>query len=279
MTDQYSTHPQAGQAVEAGRLLREARERAGLDIQQASGRIKIPVRIVQALENGQWQQLGAPVFVRGQLRSYARMLEVDISAYLEQDELRTVRPVELVSHTHTPRYQRMFENTARRALYVVITLSFFAVPIWLWLATPSDGPQRQTASLDVMPTQPAGDAATPPVAVSATQPQAAPIAASMTPPLPRPQAQPAVAALQLRVSGDSWVQINAADGSSIEKGLLKAGEQRDFEAGQVGSMVLGNASAVEVQHAGSKVDLTPYQRANVARFTVSSDGSLAPVQD
>lgn len=278
MTDQYSTHPHAGPAVEAGHLLREARERAGLDTRQASGRIKIPVRIVQALENGQWQQLGAPVFVRGQLRSYARMLGVDISAYLEQDELRAVRPVELVSHTHTPRYQRVFENTARRALYVVITLSFFAVPIWLWLATPSDGPQRQTASLDVMPTQPAGTAATPPVAVPTTQPQAAPIAASMTPPLPR-QAQPAAAALQLRVNGDSWVQINATDGSSIEKGLLKAGEQRDFEAGRVGSMVLGNASAVEVQHAGSKVDLTPYQRANVARFTVSSDGSLAPVQD
>ena len=44
-------------------------------------------------------------------------------------------------------------------------------------------------------------------------------------------------------------------------------------------LVLGNAAAVEVQQAGSTVDLTPYKRANVARFTVSSDGSLAPVAD
>jgi len=27
------------------------------------------------------------------------------------------------------------------------------------------------------------------------------------------------------------------------------------------------------------VDLTPFKRANVARFTVSSDGSLVPVAD
>jgi cytoskeleton protein RodZ len=44
-------------------------------------------------------------------------------------------------------------------------------------------------------------------------------------------------------------------------------------------VVLGNASAVEVQQAGSTVDIAPYRRANVARFTVSSDGSLAPVAD
>jgi cytoskeleton protein RodZ len=42
---------------------------------------------------------------------------------------------------------------------------------------------------------------------------------------------------------------------------------------------LGDATAVEVQHAGSTVNLAPYQRANVARFTVSSEGSLAPVGD
>ena len=50
-----------------------------------------------------------------------------------------------------------------------------------------------------------------------------------------------------------------------------------FTPGQVGRMVLGNASAVEVQQAGTIVDLSPYQRANVARFTVSSDGSVVPV--
>jgi cytoskeleton protein RodZ len=34
-----------------------------------------------------------------------------------------------------------------------------------------------------------------------------------------------------------------------------------------------------VKKAGATVDLSPFSRANVARFTLSSDGSLAPVAD
>jgi cytoskeleton protein RodZ len=44
-------------------------------------------------------------------------------------------------------------------------------------------------------------------------------------------------------------------------------------------VVLGNAAAVEVRTRGKTRDLAPYMRANVARFTVSSDGSLAPAAD
>ena len=61
--------------------------------------------------------------------------------------------------------------------------------------------------------------------------------------------------------------------------LLRAGDERRYAQGEVGRIKLGDATAVEVQQAGSTVDLAPYQRANVARFTVSSEGSLAPVVD
>ena len=50
-------------------------------------------------------------------------------------------------------------------------------------------------------------------------------------------------------------------------------------AGEVGKVVLGNSSAVQVQQAGKPVDLAPFSRGSVARFTLSSDGSLAPVAD
>ncbi len=75
------------------------------------------------------------------------------------------------------------------------------------------------------------------------------------------------------------MQIIAPDGTPLEKALLKAGEKRDYAPGQVGRIVLGNASAVQVQQSGSTVDLTPYKRANVARFAVSSDGSVVPASE
>jgi cytoskeleton protein RodZ len=43
--------------------------------------------------------------------------------------------------------------------------------------------------------------------------------------------------------------------------------------------MLGNASAVEVQQRGATLDLAPYRKANVARFAVSSDGSVVAASD
>ncbi|MEB1529349.1 helix-turn-helix domain-containing protein [Xanthomonas sp. WHRI 7945] len=277
-----------------GQHLREAREAAGLSIDDVGNRLRMPVHVVRALEEEQWQRLGAPVFVRGQLRSYARLLKVDLEPLLESAHLAPVQPVELISHTHTPPLRRMLESATRRLVYVVITAGL-AVPVWYATRThfAEDGPS--TASLDVVPAAPgdvaqpapsgAGNHAAAAAPVDRAAPSAAPYIASLTP-LPRVSSETERASgtaqkpgLSLSFQGDSWVQIIAADGTPLEKALLKAGEKRDYAPGQVSRIVLGNASAVQVQQSGSTVDLTPYKRANVARFAVSSDGSVVPASE
>jgi len=268
-----------------GTRLRQAREAAGLTLEDVGQRLRMPVQVVKSLEQEQWQKLGAPVFVRGQLRSYARLLGVDVSELLEQAQVGPVVPPTLVSHTHTPRARRIAENLGRRALYVGIT-AVLAVPVWFATRGHFDGaaPSPNTASLDVIPAAvpvtPAGpgSAAAAPAEVAAapvTKPTATPYVASLA---PVPRAAPAAAAnLDMQFSGDSWVDIAGPDGGSVEKALIKAGETRSFIPGQVARVTLGNASAVQVQQNGAIVDLTPYQRANVARFQVSSEGSVVPV--
>jgi len=267
----------------SGARLRQAREAAGLTLESVGQQLRMPVQVVRSLEEEQWQRLGAPVFVRGQLRSYARLLKVDINDLLEQAHIGPVVPPQLVSHTHTPRARRIAESLGRRALYVGIT-AVLAVPVWFATRGHFDGTANtpNTASLDVIPAAvPVAGGDTPPAApapVSSEPPKpAAPYLASLTP-VPRPASAAAPAgALTLQFKGDSWVDIAAPDGTTVEKALVKSGETRSFTPGQVARMVLGNASAVEVQQGGTIVDLSPYQRANVARFTVSSDGSVAPV--
>jgi len=68
-------------------------------------------------------------------------------------------------------------------------------------------------------------------------------------------------------------------GQVLEQGLLHGGDQRSYPTDTVSRVVLGDASAVDVLRDGQAQDLTPFRRANVARFTVSSDGSLAPAVD
>jgi len=275
-------------AAGCGERLRQARQAAGWTVEDVAQRLRMPAQVVRSLEEEQWQRLGAPVFVRGQLRSYARLLGVDVGQVLEQAQLQPVVPPTLVSHTHTPRARRIAESFGRRLLYVGIT-AVLVVPAWFATRGHFEGAAQgpSTASLDAIPaavtvTPPSqasarGDAADS-AAVPAARPASAPYVASLAP-VPRPAAPAAApaASLDLQFKGDSWVDITAPDGSTVEKALVKAGQSRSFTPGQVARVVLGNASAVEVQQQGRIVDLQAFQRANVARFTVSSEGSVAPV--
>ncbi|HZW17543.1 MAG TPA: RodZ domain-containing protein [Luteimonas sp.] len=255
-----------------GERLRAAREAAGLSVSEVASRLKMPMRIVEALEAEDWARIGAPVFVRGQLRSYSRLLGLPVEPVQIASGVAPIEPTRLVSRTRTPWTQRVADQVGGRLVYVVIT-ALIILPVWVATQSHMSGIQDPGAPLDLPVDGLVADGASPQPA-SANEPST--VVASMAS-LPQRHAAPAPA-LSLRLSGDSWVQVTAPDGSSVEESLLRAGDTRSYAADEVGRVVLGNASAVEVRSGGQTRDLEPYLRANVARFTVSSDGSLAPVQ-
>ena len=61
----------------SGRQLRRAREEAGVSVDEISHDLHLDRAVVLALESDDYESLGAPVFVRGYLRSYARRLHLD----------------------------------------------------------------------------------------------------------------------------------------------------------------------------------------------------------
>lgn len=246
----------------AGERLKRAREAAGMSLAEVSARSRLPVHVLSTLESGDWDRLGPPVFVRGQARSYARLLGICLDDETLPSPFTTTQIPSLVSHVHVPRYRYVAENLARRAVYIVLTASL-VVPVWL--ATRSHADAASVASLDVAPAQ-AAELASPP---------RTPMVASIAP-LPASTSPATGGVLEIEFNGDSWVQMFDAQGAVLEKGLLRAGDRRALAPDSVSRFVLGNASAVQVRVHGEPVDLAPYTRANVARFTLSSDGSLAP---
>jgi cytoskeleton protein RodZ len=276
MTSSETGMPESARGI--GERLRQARIRAGLSPSEVGSRLKMPTHVIEALEREDWSHIGAPVFIRGQLRSYARLLGLPADAIIENVSTPAAKPADLVPRTFTPRMQRVAEQMARRLVYVVITAAI-AVPVWLATRSHLDGvvdavsldtdaslglPQQRPSSITTAPNVDAGSAR-----------QAAPLVASITPPLPQRASSPAD--LSVSFNGESWVRISAPDGTVIEQALVQPGQQRMFKPDQVGKVVLGNAQAVSMQYRGQAMDLAPYIRANVVRFTVSSDGSLQPV--
>lgn len=249
-----------------GEQLRNARLAAGLSQQDVAERLKMPLRVVQSLEVEDWSCLGAPVFVRGQLRSYGRLL--GLNALLP--DVGLTEPAPLVSRSYVPQSRHLFEHTARRLVYLALTAAF-VLPVWLATQSALDQEPAPILPLDV------SVAATTGSAVGNTAPvrRPVPMIASLTALTALPVRTTGLARLDLVFTQDSWLQVVEVGGRVLDQGVVEAGQRRSYSAAGLSRIVLGNAQGVEVSLGSAAVDLAPYQRANVARFKVSSDGSLA----
>ena len=251
-----------------GERLKHAREAAGLSIDDVAARLHMPARVVRSLEAEDWARLGAPVFVRGQVRSYSRLVGLTTAPMMAALDIGPVEPSRLISRTHTPRAQWWAEQIGRRLVYIVLTLSL-AVPAWVATSQHLSGAANDSAPLDIPATKADVTEQPTPMARRTVMASMAPVTATAV--------EAPLAGIVIRTSGETWLEAVAADGSSIEKGLLPSGSERSFATVRLARLTIGNASAVEVKNNGQQVDLAPFTRTNVARFTVSSDGSLVVV--
>ena len=79
-----SPHPNSGvPSIGSPAELTAMREQRGWSQADVAQRLKLRVRQLDALERGDWEALPGRAFVRGTLRAYARLLEVDIEPLLK----------------------------------------------------------------------------------------------------------------------------------------------------------------------------------------------------
>jgi cytoskeleton protein RodZ len=67
-----------------GELLRAAREQAGLTISQAADQTNLKGDHIRALEEGDYGVFAAPVYAKGSMRTYAKLLKLDPVAVVQQ---------------------------------------------------------------------------------------------------------------------------------------------------------------------------------------------------
>ena len=68
--------------VSPGEQLRNARQGYRWSVEDVAANLNLTVEMVRALESGDTEALPGPTFVRGYLRAYARLMEIDESTVL-----------------------------------------------------------------------------------------------------------------------------------------------------------------------------------------------------
>ena len=288
-----------------GQRLRVAREKKGLSRAEIAQRLKLPLRLVERIENDDYAGMDEGVYLRGYLSSYARIVEIPAIA-AESVAAQHTRAAPLVATGKVSRSRYLIDRYSVSATYLVLTALIVVPAVWLAThggleqnlarTTPLDSPATSIAvpPAEITSTQAdnneagvssASDAVSSDTAstAAATEPPKAqeqmPVVASMAPfgnssaasPAPPSEAKPAATgahSLTLKLTAASWVEILAADGSKVEYGLLPAGAEKTYSSDGPLSVRLGNAEGAEVIVDGKAIDLAPFRHSNVARLSL-----------
>jgi len=281
-----SAAQEPARVAQLGLLLRKAREARGLTIADVVAALKYSPRQIEALEADQMLLLPGNVFVRGIVRSYARMLKLDPAPLLALLEVEApVVPLDVKAPDDMgvamPRDQAR-QISVLVAVLVLGAIAAAAAGVWHFL-TPQQRPVPATAEQAVVElpapgpsSLPAGTDRTDASAVTTdqislpqlAQPASAP--APMVTPTSPVVAKPAGSGKQLVFDfrGASWVEVKDSSERVIFTGQYIGGNHEVAMGQPPFQIVIGNAPLVDLKYEGHSVDLKPHIRADVARLTI-----------
>jgi cytoskeleton protein RodZ len=280
MPPQNAPQPQAPQSV--GALLKTERERLGLSLEQITEKTRMRTQILEAIEHEAWDSLPPPVFIRGFLRSYAKVL--GISQKVVVDLYAKHMPPEspgLDTHLKPSR------NRQPRAWIVLLILAILAAFYGMWHFYPSlkvNPGSRDTENMDhkeasaiSQPAVVSPPAVTSPSAVASSsavarpsplRPAEAPLKQEPAPvqhvsqdtssntqgEKPPVKADEADGGLSLTgiVKERTWLRITI-DGKEEKEYLFQPGSRPQWRGKESFYMIIGNAGGVDFELNGKRV--------------------------
>lgn len=272
-----------------GQQLRQAREAMGLQVGDIAQTLKLGPKQVEALEGGDWQSLPGQTFIRGFVRNYARLVQLDSAPLMLQLNSVLEKPVDNLSvqDVRPASMPHSGGNASRRDRAVVLIGGILvALASAVYFLMPADlGPLRDgiQSLLDSLSRKevPAPAPAVEPVFPPGTTPQQimnpqalvpaeTPAAAVAQPNELVPAANGGVAAPQLRFLFDkeSWLEVRDRDNKVVFSQRLPAGTDQTVSGQGPLSLTVGYAPGVKVFWHGQAVDLAPHTKGDVARLVL-----------
>ncbi|MFH1604321.1 MAG: RodZ domain-containing protein [Pseudomonadota bacterium] len=254
-----------------GRVLAAARAELNLSVADVSHQIKYGVKQIAAIEADDHDKLPGATFVRGMIRSYAKLLHIDPQPLLVGLG-RSDTPAAVTVDLHLNEPEPFLEGGRKsNRLYVylsLVALTAVAAVAYEWYFSPPSTGEVVTITPKV-----AKIAEVPP-AVAGEQPGAMDILAA-APGEPALASAPVVSRagsgakrIQLEFDELSWVEIKQANGKVLLSQLNAAGTMQVIEGVPPFEVVIGNAPKVRLTYDETPVNLRPYFKVDVARLTL-----------
>ena len=218
-----------------GEMLRYERLKSGLALDRIAQQTKIPVRLLHAIEQGQFDKLPARLFTINFVRQYAHELGLDEEQVIAQLRVEQEPP----PPAESPR-------TPNRPPVSAATLAGIAAGalVILLVSIAYEGRRNNR---------------THPPAVTQSAEGTADRAALSERPLPQtvpatPESTNASNSLHLvlKAQASTWVAMKA-DGRNVFAGMLRPNESKVLENATAVNLVIGNAGAVEISLNGKPI--------------------------
>ena len=278
-----------------GRQLGDSRKARGLTVADVAKSIKLSVRQVEALEVDDWSSLPGNTMIRGFVRNYARLLNLNPDPLMSALDLLQMPKAPELGIITGPSVSLPQESKVARRDYLsvisgltvlvlaVLAYFFFSPEMWqsslsvLKSVTQFNEPvteRNEDQSKEESSPATAGIVVSD-VAASADEPAltvptpASEIMAAVAPvPVSSPPAPAIRNALLFNFAKPSWVEVRDKNGQLLLSQLCQADSQREIEGTPPFSLIVGNATHVTVQYKGNPVDLSKRSKDDVARVTV-----------
>jgi cytoskeleton protein RodZ len=269
-----------------GPLLRTERERRGLTYEDISERTRVRPQIIQAIEEEDWDRLPSPAFVRGFLRSYARVLSLDVETVLSSYGQKARVETDLLSVKGEP-----LRDRPRRSLFLIWMLAAVVALFVLWKMY---GPQDSNLPARVESGRPAVEETAKDQAEVVRSPDAKPVAQEPAPTAApeKPEAAPAETAkaeraveraavatnpepmtgahqLSAKINARTWAKIYVDDLDPREY-MFQPGQQPKWSVTKGFYMIIGNAGGIELEWDGAPVSGLG-QSGHVVRLRIPKD--------
>ena len=284
-----------------GAQLRAAREERGIQLPEVAATLKLGARQVEALENGNWQALPGHTFIRGFVRNYARLVQIDPLPLMTQLDLTLQKPVTRLGNVdsrpatmpqssgHISRRDRAVVTTGA-VLVALAGLVYFLLPndLSAWREStqnlissfsPKDAQEPSPVAVAEPAAEPVFPPGTTPQQVMNPQADPAPVPVepvSSAPVVAVPPNLTAVAGAETQLKAplrfvfekESWVEVRDRDGKVLFSQRGTPGLEQVVSGNGPFSLVIGFVPGVKLFWRGQVVDLAPHTRGDVARLVL-----------